>query len=189
MNIFTSLISFDYKIQNIVLGFRNESLDSFFFLFTKLGNWQVIIGLLLTISIFFWFYKKGILILPFISITLGTGIMTLVVKYLVGRTRPGSDVALYVEKLSSFPSAHAALIIALFGFLIFCLWRFEINQKIRFLLSSFFVLVILLVGFSRVYLGVHFITDVIGGYLVGLLWLITTIYCFRKYSSLGNNRF
>lgn len=166
----------DEQVQNIFVSFRNDTLDGFFFFITKLGIWYVILALFIFVSVLFYYYKKTNLILPFLIAVLGSGIMALIIKFLVDRSRPGPDVALYTEKLASFPSAHAALIFAFFAFLIFCFWKFSIALKIKIAISVFFVILIVLVGFSRIYLGVHFFSDVIAGYLTGLMWLLIALH-------------
>ena len=106
--------------------------------------------------------------------------MTIIIKALVDRSRPGANLALYIEKLSSFPSAHAALSLAFFGFLAYCFWRFDFPLKIRIILSVILGLIILLVGFSRIYLGVHFTSDIIAGYLTALMWVLIGMYVSRR---------
>jgi undecaprenyl-diphosphatase len=155
-------------------------------LITWLGSWQVIFGLLILISLIFIFYKKKDLIFPLLISVLGSGIMVLIIKNLVNRSRPGVGVALYVEQFASFPSSHAALIFSLFGFLIYCFWRlnlhlsYKISLIIKIITTLVFGSIILLVGFSRLYLGVHFLSDVLAGYLTGLLWLLIAIYISKE---------
>jgi undecaprenyl-diphosphatase len=176
MSFFNSIIFFDKQIQSSIVYLRNDFLNSFFWHFTNIGHWLIISLLVIFFSGIFYLYKRKKLILPLLISVLGSGIMTVIIKYLVDRTRPVADLALYVEKLPSFPSAHAALSSALFGFLIYCFWRLKLNLILKIILSLFCLLIILLVGFSRLYLGVHFFSDVLAGYLVGLLWCLIAIY-------------
>jgi len=186
MNIFSSLISLDLKTAEYIVSLRGVFFNYFFFLITWLGSWQVIFGLLILISLIFILYKKKELIFPLIVSILGSGIMVLIIKYIVNRARPGGDIALYTEQLASFPSSHAALIFILFSFLIYCSWRlhfrfnFKISLIIKIIATLVFGSVILLVGFSRLYLGVHFLSDVLAGYLTGLLWLLIAIYISKE---------
>ena len=182
MNYFSSIISLDNQIQNAIPHFRNETLNDFFLTFTKLGNWGVILGLTIFISILFFINKKRNLILPLFVSVLGSGILALVIKYLVDRVRPDTNLAVYLEHGPSFPSAHAALTLALFGFLIYIIYRFysNLNLMVKIILTIILSLIIVSVGFSRLYLGVHFFTDVLAGYLVGLLWLLVGIYISRE---------
>ena len=159
---------------------RTFSLDHFFYFITFLGHWVVI--LLITLCLAFVLRKKmkGYLVWTLLLSVLGSGITTLLIKAFVDRARPAADMALYAEKLSSFPSAHAALIFALFGFLIYSLWPLNFNTLTKYILAIISLSIILLIGFSRLYLGVHFLSDVIGGYLVGLLWVLIARYFARR---------
>jgi undecaprenyl-diphosphatase len=176
MNLLNSIVISDNKFQAAVMSIRNSSLNEFFLIFTYLGYWATITVMFAGVSWLLYLNKKTALILPFFVAVLGSGLMTLAVKFLVNRARPSLDAALYVEQLPSFPSAHAAMILAFFGFLIFCLWKFNFSWEIKASLSALFILIIALIGFSRVYLGVHFVSDVIGGYLIGLIWLLVGIF-------------
>jgi membrane-associated phospholipid phosphatase len=175
-----SLIFLDNKISEGVVFLRSDFWDQFFLIFTKLGSWYVIAILFVLLSVIFYFYNRRSLILPFFVVIAGSGIMTIIVKYLVDRARPGAGIALYIEKLPSFPSAHAALILALFGFLIYCVWRFDFKIAIKIILSLIFFTIIILIGFSRLYLGVHFLSDIIAGYLTGLMWVLIGMYISRS---------
>jgi len=180
MNFLRSIILTDYKIEKLVINLRDIFWNDFFIYFTKLGDWYIVLLLSILVAVLFYFYKKRKLILPFLIVILGSGIMTVITKLLVCRVRPGNDIALYVEKLPSFPSAHASLILAFFGFLIYCFWQFNICLKYKIILSIVFLTIILLIGFSRIYLGVHYFSDIIGGYLVGLMWILIAIYISQK---------
>ena len=188
MNIFSYLISLDHQVSVSMLSIRSPFWDSFFLAVTRLGTWQAITLFFIAVSIALWIYKKRSMIFPLFLAAAGSGIMTVIVKYWVDRTRPDVSLAVYLEYGPSFPSAHAVLIMAFFGFLIYLLWKLDRNLDVGRLksimkigLSVIFVLVILLVGFSRLYLGVHYLTDVLAGYLVGLLWVLVSIYISRQH--------
>jgi len=194
MNIFSNIISLDSRFAESLVSIRSLFWDDFFFLFTNLGSWQVITGLFILISFIFILYRKKDLVLPLFVSILGSGITVTIIKYFVNRTRPGSDISLYSEQLSSFPSAHAALIFSLSGFLIYCAWRlhfrssFKLSIITKIIATFIFSLIILLVGFSRLYLGVHFFSDILAGYLIGLLWVLIAMYISRK-EFLNHRRF
>lgn len=173
--ILNNIVAFDHRVQDYIMSIRSNILDSFFFFITNFGVWYIILGLFICFSCLFYYYSKTNLIWPFAVILLSSGITAFVIKFLTARDRPSLDLALYAEKLPSLPSAHAALIIALCGFLIFCLWKYTFILKLKIVLTIFLALMIILVGFSRIYLGVHYSSDVVAGYLVGLMWLLITL--------------
>ena len=90
-------------------------------------------------------------------------------KFLIRRLRPVEPV--YLESSYSFPSAHSTLAVVLYGFIFYYLWRQTKKRSQKNLILVLGILLILAIGFSRIYLGVHFFTDVAGGYFLGLAWL------------------
>lgn len=100
--------------------------------------------------------------------TIGTSGSIYLLKFIFDLERPAN--AVYLESTPSFPSGHSGLAMALYGFLILAIWKHDkhhLKNPLIILLS----LLILLVGASRLYLGVHYFMDVIAGYAIGLLWL------------------
>lgn len=94
------------------------------------------------------------------------------------RPRP-TGIGVYREVFFSFPSGHATISAALFGYFAYFLWRQVDTWKTRLNILFATGILIMVIGFSRLYLGVHFLSDVLGGYLLGSLWLIIGI-CIRE---------
>lgn len=130
-----------------------------------------LLPLLLIISIYLFFIKKdknNAIILA--SSTILTGILIKVLKLLIAKPRPLNPL---VDATSySFPSGHATTIIFFLGILIY-LFSKESSRKTYILVS---IPIIILVAISRIYLNVHFISDVLGGLILGCLILIFTIH-------------
>lgn len=103
-----------------------------------------------------------------------TGAMLLnqALKFIVQRPRP--DVALRLVDIGgySFPSGHSMAAMAFFGLLIWMIWRSVKDPCRRALLCAALGIIIALVGFSRIYLGVHYLTDVLAGFAISFLWLV-----------------
>lgn len=175
-DIINKIVDLDFAVEKLVLLGRTEGLNSLFYILTFLGNW-IVIAVLFIITVYFLRRNhKNFLLTPFVTTVIGSGVLSIFIKSVVGRARPTGDVPLYIEKLSSFPSAHAALSLAFFGFLAYCVCRFRINLIFKIILILVCILVAVLVGYTRVYLGVHYFSDVLAGYLVGLLWILVGIH-------------
>ena len=87
-----------------------------------------------------------------------------------------------IEKVDgySFPSGHALIGVVFYGLVIFVIWH-EVKQKwLKILLTIFFVLFILLISFSRIYLSVHYASDVIAGIAVGFIWLVLSLNIIHR---------
>ncbi len=153
--------------------------DSFFIFITRLGDWPIIFILTFILALVFWFIKKRNFIFPLFLAVFGSGFTAFFLKYLINRPRPASDLALIAEQGPSFPSAHATLIMAFLGFLIYICWQTDWSRFLKVILSAFFILLIILVGYSRLYLGVHFLSDIFVGYLIGLIWVGISMYILR----------
>lgn len=133
-------------------------------------------------ALMFWFYKYYretiyILLTP-ISVLINT-----VVKIIVNRPRPTSNFVqiLMAESDQSFPSGHVNFYTVFFGFLFIALFFTpKIPKLVRFLVQIVSVFLIITISFSRVYLGVHWVTDTIGGYLLGLIILGFFLYFYKK---------
>jgi len=102
-----------------------------------------------------------------ISITLTLGL-----KQMYARPRPAVILPLVTESGFSFPSGHSMAAAAFYGFIIYLISQSDLKLAVKRLMSILMVLLIALIGFSRVYLGVHYLSDVIGGFLISSLYLI-----------------
>lgn len=97
-------------------------------------------------------------------------VLNQVLKALVQRPRP-EGFNLVVESGFSFPSGHSMVAMAFFGLLIWLVWKYKTDSTMRVVSCVCFALIIVLIGVSRIYLGVHYASDVIAGFCVSLVWL------------------
>ena len=97
-------------------------------------------------------------------------ILNTLLKELIQRPRPES-INLITETGFSFPSGHSMVAMAFFGLLVWLVWHYEKNRTLRLVCCAGFSLMILLIGLSRIYLGVHYASDVLGGFCISLAWL------------------
>ena len=108
-------------------------------------------------------------------------IINRILKFIIARPRP-QELSLVIEKGYSFPSGHSMISMAFYGFIIYLIYKNIKNKKIKYPLIIFLGITILLIGISRIYLGVHYATDIIGGFIIGFIYLAF----FIKY--IYNNR-
>lgn len=174
----SAILKADIKALNISPSTYNEPLTNLFLAITFLGNWQTIVILAILIVIFLWLLKKDIVIAPLCFSVIGSAGFNMISKLIFQRPRP--DIAFYIEKTFSFPSGHSTIAVSFYGIIAYCLFRRTKNtsQKIIILLTG--ISLILLIGLSRLYLGVHFLSDVIVGYLIGLTWLALAIIILER---------
>jgi undecaprenyl-diphosphatase len=167
------IIAVDHHVAQLIPFFRGSEINAFFYWITELGSLQIVLPLLIVSGLVFWILRKPLLILPLLASSLGAFTITLLGKLAFHRPRP--DEALLLEHSYSFPSGHATQAVALYGFIAYLLIRNNSQWKSRVNLFFIGALVILLIGLSRMILGVHYLSDIWAGYLVGALCLIIGI--------------
>ncbi len=167
------LVAADIRVANMLYVFRDAELIKVFLWITLLAKWEMIISFGVIASIFLWLWKKRFYILPFWVTITGSYLFYTLSKIIIHRPRP--DIAYYVENGFSFPSGHATMAVAFYGFLTYILFRQHKHWKIKANILFVNLVIILGVGLSRLYLGVHYLSDVWGGYLLGALWLVIGI--------------
>lgn len=170
--------SFDELIYSFIISFKTDILTDFFKVISFLASTKMIILYNIVIAIIVLINKKTNLLLITIS-SISSGVINNLVKYIIKRDRP-FGVALVNESFYSFPSGHAMISILFFGMIIYKL--IESRSKYRKILIPIISIYILLVGISRIYLGVHYVTDIIGGYLLGTIILLMLSIIHEKYS-------
>lgn len=153
----------------------------------------IIISVIILFILFKVFHQRKELIL-FLVVLIGSTILNVLLKNYFHRERPNL-VRMIIEDGYSFPSGHTMAALSLYGIISFLLWRHIPQQSGRILficISAFFILGI---GLSRIYLGAHYPSDVVGAYLISGSWLTFTIWGFinvkeegfRKKRTLRNN--
>lgn len=176
-------MAFDLLIMNKISSLRHPVLDSIFQFITFWGSPKAFISLGLIILVLL-IYKRNILGAIYLNLCLiVTWLVMSFLKDFFARPRPSGE-ALTIATGMSFPSGHSMLSIAFYGFLAYLLAQRVRSEKIRqliWLISSIFIF---LIGVSRIYLNVHYPTDIIAGFLFGALFLIAFIKIYEKHKSL-----
>lgn len=168
------MVRVDHGFTQWLFQQRSSSISQLLYALTWLGSAYVTIGLTLLGSYVLYRQRKMRNIVILWSLMAGVGLFVQVGKRTFIRQRP-AQVAYYAETGYSFPSGHSATAMTLYGLLGYWLVRGRRRIRHRWLVGFSAVGLIGLVGFSRIYLGVHFLSDVLGGYLLGACWLIVGI--------------
>jgi membrane-associated phospholipid phosphatase len=148
---------------------------TFFEAVTRLGNVSTLAVVVLLASVVLW--RKGwIAELQLLALAgVGAEIITVGLKHGFQRDRPFFPDPLATESSYSFPSGHASVSLAVYGTLGFIAARHLGSRRAQFAVLAGTAGLVLLIGFSRLYLGVHFLSDVIAGYSIGIAWVALCI--------------
>lgn len=133
---------------------------------------------IILLFVFFKLYKKTHEIILFIIVITGSTVLNQSLKFLLKRGRPIADLV-SVDGFS-YPSGHTMAAVSLYGIITYIFWRHIKIRAVRLPLIVLSTLMIFLISFSRIYLGVHYPSDVLGAFLVSGAWLCVTI-CFYQH--------
>lgn len=168
-----NILVFDTIVRNIVIGWRNEVLNPIVINITYLGNSDTII----LICIILIFFKKTRLqygVPLAITVTCSFTIQT-IIKVLVQRARPPVENFLISQGGFSFPSGHSCSGLVFYGLFAYLILYTAVDKIVYKVIGSLFIALFLAIGISRIYVGVHYPTDVLGGWSLGLIILIIAI--------------
>jgi PAP2 superfamily. len=142
---------------------------------TFLGKHQFLIPANLILIFYFIVIKKQTWFsIRVITIAISSLVLMLLLKQLFQRKRPLSPL-LKAAKGLSFPSGHAIMAVTFYGLLIYILQHTIEIEWLKYFLTFLVIVLIILIGFSRIYLRVHYTSDVLGGFIIGLLWLLISL--------------
>ena len=159
------LKTFDTKIINFIQSFESDFLTTFLKTLTKIGNTKTVIVLTIIVFLFLLLKKYTHYGIYFVLNMISSWVIIDGVKYLVKRERPTMH-RLISEKNFSFPSGHATATF-IFWTLIIIFIVLTLNNIFKYIITILIISLIFIVGVSRIYLGVHFPSDILAGYLAG----------------------
>ena len=175
------LDGFDDAVRYRVYSMRSDKLTVFWRFITHSGDRYVVIILgIILLLIKSLREKYGV---KFAIAALSSTALYQIMKYIFQRPRPDLALRLIEQGGYSFPSGHSMNCLVSYGILIYLLLRYCENRRLAKLLSFGLGLLTILIGFSRVYVGVHYPTDIIGGWSLGIAVLVAMIYAFEKFDS------
>jgi membrane-associated phospholipid phosphatase len=170
----------DLEVFDHIAPYVNHLNTDFFYAVTQLAQqWFMIPLNFLLIAYFLFLRHKSWFSIRIAAISLSSLLLMFALKFLFMRERP-DDPLLFKADGYSFPSGHAVMSTCFYGLLIYITHKTIKNPWFRWLITFVFIAVILLIGISRVYLRVHYASDVLVGYFVGVLWLLISLFLLKR---------
>lgn len=184
-----NILNFDQTIITVVQGWEVAWLTTVMQVFTWIGSAYVVtpITIIACALLYFKFNKRPQAFL-FAVVIVGTVIFNALLKVYFKRERPEIYRIMDANGFS-FPSGHTMMAFSLYVILGYLVWRNLKAASGRFLTVLFVVFMTLIIGTSRIYLGVHFPSDIIGGLLASGLWVTIAITTYAIYQQKHKNRF
>lgn len=169
----------DEAVLQSFQGKKGSSFTSFMLFITFLGKHHFLIPANLALILFFLIAKNNEWALRVAIVSTGGVLLMGLLKNLFGRQRPPAPLVEGITN-NSFPSGHAMMGAAFYGLLAVLCFIIIKNKWLKNGLITLLLLFLLLIGFSRIYLRVHYITDVIAGYSLGVFWLCIAMWIVNK---------
>lgn len=179
---------FDEKVFSFIAGHVNNINTGIMEFFTFLGTHTFLIpaNFLLT-ALFLFIQKRRWNSIKIPAVALSSLVLMLLLKLIFHRERPVTPL-LQAAKGFSFPSGHALMSVTFYGLLILIVWQNIKQLWLKWILSIILVLLILAIGLSRVYLRVHYASDVLAGFCVGIVWLLLSLWILDKIEKYRNKK-
>ena len=171
------MVAFDDYIYNNLFALRNNFFDFFFKLITKAGNVTFVICLVITLLLLLDKKNRNLLGIN----TIVTLLSNQILKNIFRRKRP-AHLRLIKQGGFSYPSGHAMISIAIYGFLIYYASKKIKNKTKKIITISLLMFLIIGIGLSRIYVGVHYPSDILSGYILSTLIFIITEDCYKNHS-------
>ncbi len=184
-----ALKALDQGTFDVLHSLRSPALNHTFTVITQLGSAPAYIILIPAIGL--WLYYRGHRWDTSIQssiVLISSFLLNVTLKYFVARPRPIGELRLVEAFSYSYPSGHSMSAMALYGFLIYLVYKHLNFGLLRAITVSFLAMLIISIGISRVYLGVHYATDILAGFVVGLFWLMTCIIIIRSVEFYRKNK-
>ena len=175
--IYNKISFIDSNVYNFLISFKNDSLTNFFRFVTKFSNVAFLVIFVLIVLLILRNKDAVFVIFNLIFLRL----LNYAIKIIIKRDRPNILRLIKIGEYS-FPSGHAMISMGVYGYLIYLIYKKINNLYIKYLGIIILSLLIILIGISRIYLGVHYFSDVVAGYTLSLIYLIIFIRVRRKYN-------
>ncbi len=168
-----SIVALDILVSQQMSLISEVGVIYFFIPITSLASTPITCLVILLTAIVCWVVRQRYIIIGLLIAVIGSTVFTFLTKMIFQRARP-IDILL-LESTYSFPSGHATVTIALYGFIAYIAIRFSQRFAVQVRIMMVTLLLTMIIGLSRILLNEHYLSDVLGGYLVGVLWLMVAI--------------
>lgn len=166
---------FDNIAYKLIRSLECDFFDKYFVFITKFGNIDVVIGIVICLILAF----RNRYAIMITTLVINSAITNQLVKHIVLRDRP-SVLKLIEQGGYSYPSGHTMIAICLYGYLLYLVFTKINNKFIKYIGSIVLVSLILSICISRIYVGVHYASDVVGGFILALTELLLLIDFSKK---------
>ncbi|MDQ6788392.1 MAG: phosphatase PAP2 family protein [Acidobacteriota bacterium] len=166
-------ISFDENVRNAVHATATPMLTEAMKIFTFLGSTVFLAGLFVVVAAALYYLKRKRALVLFTIAMVGEVILLTALKASFHRARPDPFFEYALPSSFSFPSGHSLSSFCFYGILAWLVTARMENRNLKILVWMLAAALVLLIGLSRVYLGVHYPSDVLAGYAAGLVWIVT----------------
>lgn len=177
------LLLFDDFLGHFITGFYNQSLETIALGFTHLASYKFCLLIATLLALILLLKRNYLKALVLLGGVIGSRVIRNFWKMLIHRPRLNDGHPLIEGSSSSFPSGHMLYSITLYGLLVFIIYlylvKYEKSSIARWVLVLY-VAFIFCIGWSRVYLGIHYVSDVVGGSLLGVSWLLLLIVFLKR---------
>lgn len=174
-----ALAKYDSRITDFIISYRSPPLTKFMQFITDVGDFYgyLIMAALSTI-LFYFLFKNWRYVFEILFVIIVAGLSNVALKQVINRARPDAEHLVSVASLS-YPSGHAMSAISFYGFLIYLIYNLKLNRWWKTGFIVILSLLILAIGISRIYLGVHYPSDVAGGFIAGFIWVVFCVILFH----------
>ncbi|MDQ3014797.1 MAG: phosphatase PAP2 family protein [bacterium] len=179
--VFEQITSFDTQVHEIVENTSSITGARVFYFFTNLANKEVVAIALIALTLLLLVLGEKVLAVLFIIGTFTSVFASTYFKILFLRVRPTTEFVVITQGGYAFPSGHSILAMMFYGFIGYILVHSARHVWQKYLITAITAATIFLIGISRVYLGVHWASDVVAGWLLGSVILIVLMFIFRHF--------
>lgn len=172
----------DETIYNLIFKLLSTPTTFIMTFISHLGSATILILICIILYILLKDKKMALIIMLNLAIVY---LLNVIIKMIIARPRP-DILRLVYETGYSFPSGHAMVATGFYGFLIYIANKKIKNKALRRCITFLLTLLIFLIGISRIYLGVHYATDIIGAFMIGIIYLVIFINILKKNSIIAN---